>query len=362
MTTQSTNEVTHLNSVQNNESGDSLKENAKQVRSNIPVPGKLLKVFETFSIDVKTTAKAFAAKCGFFPVYNAVHQDRVPQKVENFFFDPLVMVPLLAAYRASIPTMLVGPQGSGKTDYPKQLAARINQEVTHIEATPETSIDQLIGFSGLKDGSIKTIKGKCAKAFENGDLLIIDEVCSLKPEVLIGLHSLMEPSTKQLVIPAVDNEAKDVILKRHPAFRIVLTSNTGGTEIKKNFKATGIMSDAILSRICRIDVDYLSEEIEIPLLLKRAEGISPTMAQSMVKIANHVRESYKEGQCSSTICFRSLMKWASLYNLLGDVDLAFRMTIFNHFKNDAKARAKLAYGSHISALKLTPQELKFLKD
>ena len=148
-------------------------------------------------------------KGNFIPTEEA--KERL-QKIKNFF-------------DSRIPVMLEGPTGTSKTKTIQVLCDILNKKLVRFNLSSETTIEDLIGRlgSGGEDSwsSFKFVSGPFTEAFENGYVLLLDEVNLGQKSVLQCMETSMDTGEIKQDIPGCGT----IIKKMSPDFIIVATQN-----------------------------------------------------------------------------------------------------------------------------------------
>lgn len=144
---------------------------------------------------------------------------------------------------------LVGQAGSGKTTLGRQLAEAMGIKYYPVSCSMETSVYELFGY---RDAGGNYIPGKLREPYENGGLLLIDELDAASPAVLVSLNS------------AIDNghaSFPDKVIERHPDFRCIGCANTYGIGGTYEYVGRNQIDGATLNRFVRVWIEY-DERIE----------------------------------------------------------------------------------------------------
>jgi len=130
---------------------------------------------------------------------------------------------LLKMMGAKISVLMVGDAGSGKTYGAMMAAKTLDLDYRIISFTPQTSLGKLVGF---KNAMGEYTKGMVRDMYENGGVLILDELDACDESVLVGLNNLLEGS---------EYTFDDGVVKRHEDFRYVACTNTYGNGANKQY-------------------------------------------------------------------------------------------------------------------------------
>lgn len=157
---------------------------------------------------------------------------------------------ILQLVNLNIPTMLVGPAGSGKNHTLEQVAEALNLEFYFSNA-----ITQEYKLTGFVDANGNYHETQFYKAFKNGGLFFLDEIDASIPEVLIILNSAI--ANRYFDFP---NEK----VYAHKDFRVVSAGNTMGTGANAEYTGRNKLDAATLDRFAVIEFDY-DPEVESQL-------------------------------------------------------------------------------------------------
>jgi MoxR-like ATPase len=111
-----------------------------------------------------------------------------------------------------IALLLQGEAGSGKTTLVKQVSDDAERDFYSISMTRQTTLGHLLGFISVNG---KYIPSLLRKAFEEGGLMLIDEIDAGDPNVLLSLNTI---ENGYISFP-------DGLINKHKDFRLVATAN-----------------------------------------------------------------------------------------------------------------------------------------
>ena len=99
-------------------------------------------------------------------------------------------------------SILYGPPGTGKTTCGINLAKRMKKTVYSVTLHSDITAQELIGHFIPKGGEFVFHKGPIIRAWEEGAILIINEICEAGGPVLTALYSILDdPSIAMLTLP-----------------------------------------------------------------------------------------------------------------------------------------------------------------
>lgn len=152
---------------------------------------------------------------------------------------------ILKLVTANIPTLLIGPAGSGKNHTLEQVS-----EALDLDFYFSNAITQEFKLTGFIDANGLYHETQFYKAFKNGGLFFLDEIDASIPEVLIILNSAI--ANKYFDFPTGR-------VKAHEDFRVVAAGNTMGTGADALYVGRSQLDAATIDRFAQVEFDYDSE-------------------------------------------------------------------------------------------------------
>ena len=169
-----------------------------------------------------------------------VINDTVKHEVSGLFHKDFEKV--LKLVNNDIPTMLVGPAGSGKNVCIKQVADALGLEMYYTN-----NVSNEFKITGFVDAGGVYHETEFYKAFKNGGVFFLDEIDSSDPSALIILNSAI--SNGYVTFPHEKVE-------RHPGFRCIAAANTWGNGRDFQYVGRNALDGASLDRFVSISFDY----------------------------------------------------------------------------------------------------------
>lgn len=210
------------------------------------------------------------------------------------------------------PVYITGHSGSGKTLMVEQICAILNREMIRVNITKRTDETDLIGSYELIDGNTVRREGPVLTAMRRGAILLLDEV-DLGTEDLLCLQPILEGK------PYFDKKTGEVI---HAAFgfNIVATANTKGRgDDSGKYLGANIMNEAMLERFAITEEhDYPNSKIEQTILEKNFTALDISdddFIENLIKWAEAIRKSYKDGAVDELISTRRLVHIAKAFKI-----------------------------------------------
>lgn len=128
-----------------------------------------------------------------------------------------VLPDLIMAVRAGLAVWLQGPPGTSKSTLAEQAAKGLDMDYYYVSCHEFMTRSDLFGFTDANGTDHRT---PLWEAFENGGLLLLDEIDNGNPNLLAALNSAL--SNGHCVF------GSGTMVERHPDFRVVATANTAG--------------------------------------------------------------------------------------------------------------------------------------
>lgn len=174
---------------------------------------------------------------------------------------------ILQLVSLNIPTMLVGPAGSGKNHTLEQVA-----EALELDFYFSNAITQEYKLTGFIDANGFYQETQFYKAFKFGGLFFLDEMDASIPEVLVILNSAIANGYFDFPHEKVD---------AHEEFRVVSAGNTMGTGANAEYTGRNRLDAATLDRFAIIEFGYDSE-------IERQLASSPELYEFITDLRNTI--------------------------------------------------------------------------
>lgn len=217
------------------------------------------------------------------------------------------------------PVCLTGHAGTSKTSIFEYIAAACRQPFVRLNCNGQSSISDFVGYNGAEDGTVSWIDGVFTWAVRRGIWVCLDEVDFSEPAVLSILNSVTEKNGK-LVLKEKGRE----LIKPHPNFRVMATANTVGKmeEFRHIYPGANIMNAAFTDRFRIYHTDYLPEELETQVLIKRVPDCPEEAAVSLVNFAGEIRRGFINQTIDKPFSIRGLIDFAEMLVRLRKIHLA----------------------------------------
>lgn len=143
---------------------------------------------------------------------------------------------------AGLPVFLQGPAGTGKTRFAGWYATRTERTLETMVGSGDVAGRELwVARRDASKGETTTVPGPAARACENGDVLLLDEVDGFDANSLLPLNSVLNGDT-EVSVPVLGK------VKVDPAVRVIAAANTNGRSKDRTYTARNRLDGAFLNR------------------------------------------------------------------------------------------------------------------
>lgn len=144
---------------------------------------------------------------------------------------------------------LVGPAGTGKSTIPAQIAEQMGLEFSAVSCG---TTDAKFDYVGFRDGHGVLHSTSFRDRYENGGVMLLDEMDNASPDVLVTLNQAL--SNGIMAFP-------DKMVKKHPDFILVAAGNTYGSGATAQYVGRSPIDAATMNRFVKFVVG-VDENIE----------------------------------------------------------------------------------------------------
>lgn len=230
------------------------------------------------------------------------------------------------------PLALIGPTGSGKTELPQFMAAKLGVPVLKFQCHGEIRAETLYVKDHLKvkDGASVSSSDytDLLNAYKDGALIILDEFDKLENDVTAYLHPFTE--YKDIAI------GKDLV-KPHRFTKIIATSNTNGDGMSDEHSSSKLLDSAFRTRFDAVHLNYPSKSVEVAILAQHYPKMDFELHKKMVEVGSTLRVAKDNSSVTLPFSTRTLVRWGHNINLLGEkasIRKSFNMTYANLLAKD----------------------------
>ena len=286
------------------------------------LPDTEISARDAFKIDTDMKVPAFSSP-----------SEHVPEFDETYQFDRETTLAILAGFKFNRRVMIQGYHGTGKSTHIEQVAARLNWGCLRINLDSHISRIDLLGKDAivLKDGKQITEfrEGILPWALQNPVCLTFDEYDAGRPDVMFVIQRVLEVQGKLTLLD------QNRVLRPHPAFRLMSTTNTIGLgDTTGLYHGTQQINQGQMDRWSIVTtLNYLPHDKELDIVLAKCPSYGnkagrDTLA-AMIRVADLSRNAFMNGDISTVMSPRTVLTWAENAEIFGDVGFAFRVTFLN---------------------------------
>lgn len=211
--------------------------------------------------------------------------------------------------------MLTGAAGSGKTTAGDQTAQALGLEFFPMSLGPQTTKSDLLGFI---DAGGNYHASPVRKAFENGGLLLLDEMDAANAGVLTIVNSLL--ANGYCSFP-------DKTVQRHEKFRCICACNTFGRGADAQYIGRNRLDAATLDRFVVLEFPY-DENLELEM----------SSNQYFTRYVQHVRANAERIQARVVISPRASKEGGKLLKAGFTLDEVKDMCVFKGISSEIRSK------------------------
>jgi len=205
----------------------------------------------------------------------------------------------------SLPVLLIGETGVGKTQAVRYLAWKTNNGLRRVNLNGATTVDEFLGKMLINEQGTYWVDGVLVSAMQAGDWILLDEINACLPEIAFCLHSLLDDD-RMVVLMEYDGR----IVRPHPNFRLFASMNPSE---EGRYSGTKTLNEALLDRFpIVIRMDYLSEDEEVQAVIAQSGNADEEVVRRMVRAANDIRSAIRNEKIFGSFSTRRVIDWARM--------------------------------------------------
>jgi len=189
-----------------------------------------------------------------------------------------------AAHELSLPVLLKGPTGCGKTRFVEYMAWRLlgpgSDEKHHlitVACNEDLTGSDLVGRYLIRGDETIWTDGPLTQAVRAGAICYLDEIVEARKDTMVLIHPLTD---HQRILP-IDKLGE--ILRAHPSFMLVVSYNPGYQSVLKDLKPS------TRQRFVTLEFDYPPREKEAEIIAHES-GLAIETAVDLAHLGERVRE------------------------------------------------------------------------
>jgi len=199
-----------------------------------------------------------------------------PAVMDGYKFDAKRLRSALTAVARQRPVWLGGPAGTGKTEFVKQLCARLGRAFVRVQFDASLEAYHVIGGERVKNASTVWQDGLVLQGFRRpGAVILLDEVGFARSEYTSSLHAALEPNAV-ITVPETGE-----VIRQAPGVCFFAADNSNGRGDHTGvYVGVREQNNAFLNRFGRfINFDYLGVEVEAEIIAANVPGASPQLCR-----------------------------------------------------------------------------------
>ena len=176
----------------------------------------------------------------------------------------------------TLPVMIKGPTGCGKTRFIEYMAWRLGRPLITISCHDDLTANDLVGRFLIHANGAIWQDGPLTTAVRTGAICYLDEVVEARQDTVVVLHPLTD---HRRTLPL---EKTGELLEAAPGFQLVVSYNPGYQRMLKDLKPS------TRQRFVALDFDFPSAERESAIVAREA-GIDLPTAKMLVELGHKLR-------------------------------------------------------------------------
>ncbi|GAA6142016.1 CbbQ/NirQ/NorQ/GpvN family protein [Hydrogenophaga sp. 5NK40-0174] len=180
------------------------------------------------------------------------------------------------AHAQSLPVLIKGPTGCGKTRFVEHMAARLGRPLITISCHDDLSAADLVGRHLLGTQGTVWVDGPLTRAVRQGAICYLDEVVEARKDTTVVLHPLADD---RRVLP-IERTGEQVAAA--PGFMLVVSYNPGYQNLLKSLKPS------TRQRFVAMTFSYPEAAVEQRIVEQEA-GVDFQVAAQLVQLAVALR-------------------------------------------------------------------------
>jgi len=180
------------------------------------------------------------------------------------------------AYVHTIPLLLKGPTGCGKTRFMQHLAWKLKRPLVTVSCHDDLSTSDLVGRYLIKGGEAVWADGPLTMAVRYGAICYLDEIVEARKDTTVVIHPLAD-DRRELPI-----EKLGELLHAPPQFMLAISYNPGYQSVLKDLK------QSTRQRFISLEFNYPEPDLETDIV-HHESGVDKETAAVLVRFAAMTR-------------------------------------------------------------------------
>ncbi len=240
-----------------------------------------------------------------------------------------------AAHELSLPVLLKGPTGCGKTRFVEYMSWKLvgateerPEPLITVACNEDLSGSDLVGRYLIRGDETVWMDGPLTQAVRIGAMCYLDEIVEARKDTMVLIH----PLTDHRRILPIDKLGS--LVRAHPEFMLVVSYNPGYQSVLKDLKPS------TRQRFVTIEFDYPPRDKEAEIVAHEG-GVDVETAMDLAHLGERVRELKSSG-LEEGVSARLLVYAAQLIKRGLSPRRACEATIIRGLTDDFQTQAAIA--------------------
>jgi nitric oxide reductase NorQ protein len=181
-----------------------------------------------------------------------------------------------AAYANTIPVLLKGPTGSGKTRFMEYMAWKFKRPLVTVSCHDDLTVSDLVGRYLICGEETVWVDGPLTRAVKTGAFCYLDEIVEARKDTMVIIHPLAD-HRRILTI-----EKRGEILNAPREFLLAISYNPGYQSALKDLK------QSTRQRFVSLEFGFPERRLEKEIIMHES-GIDPETAERLVAFGQKTR-------------------------------------------------------------------------
>jgi nitric oxide reductase NorQ protein len=190
-----------------------------------------------------------------------------------------------AAWASTLPVLLKGPTGCGKTRFIEHMAWRLKRPLITVSCHDDLTAADLVGRYLITSNETVWVDGPLAHAVRAGAICYLDEVVEARRDTTVVIHPLADD---RRILPM---EKRGELLQAPPEFLLAMSYNPGYQSVLKELK------QSTRQRFVAIDFQYPPAALEEKIITTEAGADAAIDAQPEGQRSRRGRINPATGAC-----------------------------------------------------------------
>jgi nitric oxide reductase NorQ protein len=182
----------------------------------------------------------------------------------------------------SLPVMLKGPTGCGKTRFVEHMAHRLGRPLITVACHDDLSASDLVGRYLIRGEETVWLDGPLTRAARSGAICYLDEIVEARQDTTVVIHPLTDD---RRALP-VDKTGE--LVTAAPGFQLVISYNPGYQHAIKDLKPS------TRQRFVTLEFSFPSPATEADIVVHEG-GVKRATASTLVELARRIRNLKEQG-------------------------------------------------------------------